>query len=88
MLWLIRAVLVASVVLHVLTAVQLARRAHVARPESYRHRVRVQGSYAARTMRWGGVGSTVPSGPMNRQWPAAKAHEGRAARASIPTSRA
>jgi succinate dehydrogenase / fumarate reductase cytochrome b subunit len=54
-LWLVRAVLVASVVLHLVAATQLARRAHAARPVPYRYRVRVQGSYAARTMRWGGV---------------------------------
>ncbi len=54
-LWVVRAVLVASVVLHMITATQLARRAHVARPVTYQHRARVQGSYAARTMRWGGV---------------------------------
>ena len=54
-LWLVRAVLVASVVLHMVAATQLARRAHAARPVGYQHRSRVQGSYAARTMRWGGV---------------------------------
>jgi succinate dehydrogenase / fumarate reductase cytochrome b subunit len=54
-LWLIRAVLVASVVLHMITATQLARRAYAARPIAYGYRPRVQGSYSARTMRWGGV---------------------------------
>jgi succinate dehydrogenase / fumarate reductase, cytochrome b subunit len=54
-LWLVRAGLVASVVLHIVTATQLARRAHAARPVAYGYRPRVQGSYAARTMRWGGV---------------------------------
>jgi succinate dehydrogenase / fumarate reductase cytochrome b subunit len=33
----------------------LARRARAARPVRYAHRPKVQGSYAARTMRWGGV---------------------------------
>ena len=33
----------------------LARRARAARPVKYAHRKKVQGSYAARTMRWGGV---------------------------------
>ena len=55
LLWLIRFGLLACVGLHLLAATVLARRAHAARPESYRHRVRVRGSYAARTMRWGGV---------------------------------
>jgi succinate dehydrogenase / fumarate reductase, cytochrome b subunit len=54
-LWLTRGVLVVCAVLHIVMATQLARRAHAARPVGYRHRVRVQGGYAARTMRWGGV---------------------------------
>jgi len=54
-LWMVRAVLVASVALHLIAATALARRAHAARPVDYRHRTRVQGGYAARTMRWGGV---------------------------------
>ena len=33
----------------------LARRSRAARPVRYVHRPPVQGSYAARTMRWGGV---------------------------------
>src|SRR6266496_2219641 len=53
--WLVRAGLVACVVLHMTAAFQLARRAHRARPAGYHHRRKVQGSYAARTMRWGGV---------------------------------
>jgi succinate dehydrogenase / fumarate reductase cytochrome b subunit len=54
-LWTARFVLVACVVLHMTAATQLARRAHRARPAGYQHRRKVQGSYAARTMRWGGV---------------------------------
>src|SRR5919197_3122763 len=54
-LWLVRAGLVASVALHIITATLLTRQAHAARPVAYRHRVRIQGGYAARTMRWGGV---------------------------------
>jgi succinate dehydrogenase / fumarate reductase cytochrome b subunit len=54
-LWVARVGLVACVVLHIAAAVGLARRAHSARPTGYRHRAKVQGSYAARTMRWGGV---------------------------------
>jgi succinate dehydrogenase / fumarate reductase cytochrome b subunit len=53
-LWLVRAALVASVVLHMVAATQLALAGRRAAGR-YRHRVRIQGSYAARTMRWGGV---------------------------------
>jgi succinate dehydrogenase / fumarate reductase cytochrome b subunit len=48
-------VLLVSVVAHIVSATILARRAHRARPVRYAHRPPVQGSYAARTMRWGGV---------------------------------
>jgi succinate dehydrogenase / fumarate reductase cytochrome b subunit len=54
-LWLVRAVLTASVVGHIVSATILARRARRARPVRYAYRPPVQGSYAARTMRWGGV---------------------------------
>lgn len=54
-LWLVRAGLVLCVVLHIIAATQLALRAHTARPAGYQRRHRIQGSYAARTMRWGGV---------------------------------
>lgn len=54
-LYLARAVLLAAVVLHVIAAWQLTRMAHAARPVSYtKHETRVA-TYAARTMRWGGV---------------------------------
>jgi succinate dehydrogenase / fumarate reductase cytochrome b subunit len=54
-LWLVRVVLAVSVVAHIISATILARRARRARPVRYAHRKPVQGSYAARTMRWGGV---------------------------------
>jgi succinate dehydrogenase / fumarate reductase cytochrome b subunit len=54
-LWIQRVVLLGVIVLHMTMAVQLTRRARRARPVRYRHRAKVQGSYAARTMRWGGV---------------------------------
>jgi succinate dehydrogenase / fumarate reductase, cytochrome b subunit len=54
-LWLVRVVLLASVIAHIVSATILARRARRARPVRYAHRQPVQGSYAARTMRWGGV---------------------------------
>lgn len=55
LLWLARVVLTAALVGHVGSAIVLARRARLARPVRYVHRRPVQGSYAARTMRWGGV---------------------------------
>lgn len=54
-LWLLRAILLASVVLHIVAATQLAVRGARARPSGYVSRPRTRGSYAARTMRWGGV---------------------------------
>ncbi|MET7302711.1 succinate dehydrogenase cytochrome b subunit [Embleya sp. NPDC005575] len=54
-LWIIRAALTVSVVVHMAMAILLTRRAHRARPVKYVHRPPVRGSYAARTMRWGGV---------------------------------
>jgi len=54
-LWLQRGGLTAAVLAHIAAAVVLARRARAARPVRYAHRPKVQGSYAARTMRWGGV---------------------------------
>ncbi|WP_203783144.1 succinate dehydrogenase cytochrome b subunit [Paractinoplanes rishiriensis] len=54
-LWIQRAGLTLAVVTHIAAAVVLARRARAARPVRYAHRPKVQGSYAARTMRWGGV---------------------------------
>ncbi|GAA3062428.1 succinate dehydrogenase cytochrome b subunit [Streptomyces olivoverticillatus] len=53
-LWLTRAALTASVVLHGVAAYQLSRRDLAARPVKYR-RTRQRASYATRTMRWGGV---------------------------------
>ena len=54
-LWIQRTVLTAAVVGHVAAATALTLRARRARPVRYAHRPAVQGSYAARTMRWGGV---------------------------------
>ena len=55
MLWIVRVVLLVSVVAHIVAATILARRARVARPVKYAHRSPVSTSYASRTMRWGGV---------------------------------
>jgi succinate dehydrogenase / fumarate reductase cytochrome b subunit len=54
-LWIQRTVLTVAVIAHIVAATVLARRARAARPVKYTHRPKVQGSYAARTMRWGGV---------------------------------
>jgi succinate dehydrogenase / fumarate reductase cytochrome b subunit len=54
-LWIQRGGLTVAVIGHIVAATILARRARAARPVKYAHRPKVQGSYAARTMRWGGV---------------------------------
>lgn len=54
-LWIQRGGLSVAVIAHIASAIILARRAAKARPVKYAHRPKVQGSYAARTMRWGGV---------------------------------
>jgi succinate dehydrogenase / fumarate reductase cytochrome b subunit len=54
-LWIQRGVLLLALVGHVWAATVLAVRARSARPVRYTHRRPMQGSYAARTMRWGGV---------------------------------
>ncbi|MFC7532678.1 succinate dehydrogenase cytochrome b subunit [Actinoplanes sp. GCM10030250] len=54
-LWIMRIGLLVAIVAHIYAATVLTRRASKARPVKYAHRPKVQGSYAARTMRWGGV---------------------------------
>lgn len=54
-LWLLRVGLLAAVGLHIWAAASLTRQAKKARPVRYQHRPKTRGSYAARTMRWGGV---------------------------------
>ncbi|ROP29240.1 succinate dehydrogenase / fumarate reductase cytochrome b subunit [Couchioplanes caeruleus] len=54
-LWIQRAVLTLALIAHIVAATVLTRRARKARPVRYARRTKVQGSYAARTMRWGGV---------------------------------
>ena len=54
-LWIQRAGLTLAAVAHIAAATILTLRARRARPVRYAHRPAVQGSYAARTMRWGGV---------------------------------
>ena len=56
LLWLVRAVLVAAVVLHVVAAVQLTRMRGRARPVAYRSGGQKEVStLASRTIRWGGA---------------------------------
>ncbi|HEY0969777.1 MAG TPA: succinate dehydrogenase cytochrome b subunit [Gemmatimonadales bacterium] len=56
LLWLVRLVLLAALVLHVVAAYQLTRMRTAARPVGYRHGPQRQVStLASRTMRWGGV---------------------------------
>ncbi|PRH79439.1 succinate dehydrogenase [Streptomyces solincola] len=54
MLWIVRVVLLASIVAHAVSAYQLSRRDIRARPVKYAHK-RPRASYATRTMRWGGI---------------------------------
>ena len=54
-LWLVRFGLTAAVLAHIWSAALLTLRARRARPVKYAVRNKVPGSYAARTMRWGGV---------------------------------
>lgn len=55
MLWIVRVVLTVSVLAHIWSATVLTLRARRARPVKYSAGNRTKGSYAARTMRWGGV---------------------------------
>lgn len=54
-LWIIRAVLIVSLVVHVTCAVILARRAHAARPIAYQVKKHTGAIPASRLMRWGGL---------------------------------
>ena len=55
LLWVVRVVLVAAVLLHVVAAWQLTRRDRAARPVDYHRRAPQVSTFASRTMRWGGV---------------------------------
>jgi succinate dehydrogenase / fumarate reductase cytochrome b subunit len=54
-LWVIRAVLIVSLVVHVWSAAILWRRAHAARPTRYVVKKHTGATFASRLMRWGGV---------------------------------
>jgi succinate dehydrogenase / fumarate reductase cytochrome b subunit len=55
LLWVVRLVLIAAIVLHVLMAYQLTMRSRAARPVGYQQRQPQVSTWASRTMRWGGV---------------------------------
>jgi succinate dehydrogenase / fumarate reductase cytochrome b subunit len=54
-LWIVRGLLVIAVWLHIQAATELTLMNRAARPIGYAERDYVVGTYAARTMRWGGV---------------------------------
>ncbi len=55
LLWLLRAVLIGAVIMHVIAAVQLTRQNRAARPVEYVNREPQVSTLASRTMRWGGT---------------------------------
>jgi succinate dehydrogenase / fumarate reductase cytochrome b subunit len=55
LLWILRIVLIVAVVLHVVAAYQLTMQNRAARPYDYAKRESQVSTWAARTMRWGGV---------------------------------
>jgi succinate dehydrogenase / fumarate reductase cytochrome b subunit len=55
LLWTLRLVLIASVAIHIILTVQLARQSRAARPVRYQYTKAVRKTPAARTMRWGGL---------------------------------
>jgi succinate dehydrogenase / fumarate reductase cytochrome b subunit len=55
LLWLARAGLLVALILHVTAAYQLTRRQQSARPVGYAHQEPQVSTFAARTIRWGGV---------------------------------
>lgn len=54
-LWILRIVLLASVIIHVAMAIQLSRQAQTSRPVGYRKKQAVQANFASMTLRWGGT---------------------------------
>lgn len=59
LLYLVRGVLIVSVVLHIIAAYQLTRRKQIARPVGYAEHEPQVSTFAARTIRWGGVAVLV-----------------------------
>lgn len=54
-LWILRVVLIAAVVLHVNAALQLTRLDLASRPKGYRETKRKRATFASMTLRWGGI---------------------------------
>lgn len=54
-IWIFRVFMLAAVVLHMGSAIHLWRRSGKARGSKYQHKSRLVQTYAARTMRWGGI---------------------------------
>jgi succinate dehydrogenase / fumarate reductase cytochrome b subunit len=54
-LWIVRVILIASLILHIWAAWQLTRQDWAGRPVGYGVKKSIAATYAARTMRWGGV---------------------------------
>jgi succinate dehydrogenase / fumarate reductase cytochrome b subunit len=54
-LWIQRGGLVVLVIVHMVCAWTLTRRARKARPVKYQHKTAIRASYSVHTMRWGGV---------------------------------
>ncbi len=54
-LWIVRAVLLAAVILHIWAATSLTLTSRRARPVAYREQKWKESTYASRTMRWSGV---------------------------------
>jgi succinate dehydrogenase / fumarate reductase cytochrome b subunit len=59
LLWLVRGVLLVSLVLHVVAAVQLTRLDWAARPSGYAKHEMQAATFASRTIRWGGVALAI-----------------------------
>jgi len=55
LLWIVRAVMLTAVSLHIWAATSLTLESRRARPEGYREQKWKESTYASRTMRWGGV---------------------------------
>jgi len=55
LLWVVRIVLLVCVTLHITAALQLTRMSRAARPIGYATKRDIESTWAARTMRWGGV---------------------------------
>ncbi|MDW8214686.1 MAG: succinate dehydrogenase cytochrome b subunit [Roseiflexaceae bacterium] len=55
LLWVLRIILLASVILHITAAIQLTRIDWASRPKGYRETRRKQATFASMTLRWGGL---------------------------------